>query len=142
MTEKMFYLRGKKRQEVKDALIYAETKMTGNIPIISNEVMKFIPKWSDEEIRKSIKVILSIQAYRRYIFHKGRAIGFYNKETRLVKKQCMRNHKLKKYVLSDNDKENINLAYKCSKHHISCLYDGYDIILSSYERKLLNNVIY
>jgi len=139
MTEKMFCLNGKKRKAVKKALVYAETKMTGNIPIISNEVMKFIPKWSDKDILISIKVALSIQSYRIYIYHKGKALGFYNEETRLVKKQCMRNHKLTKYILDEYDIDNIYLARKCAKHHIVHLYNGYDVIISSYEQKLLND---
>ena len=129
----------KKREAVKEALVYAETKMTGNISITSNEIMKFIPKWSDKDILISIEVALSIQSYRIYIYHKGRAFGFYNEETRLVKKQCMRNHKLKKYILDEYDKKNIRIARKCAKHHLVNLYNGYDVIISSYEKKLLIN---
>ena len=137
MTEKMFYLRGKKRQEVKNALIYAETKMTGDIPIISNEVIKFIPKWKEEDIRMSLKIALGMQRYRHYIFHKGKGYGFFNKETRSVKIQCMNNHKLIKYLLDDYDKKDIRIARKCVKNHIKRLYNGYDVIISPQEKKLL-----
>ena len=132
----MFCLNGSKRTEVFVALVYAETKFTGNSPVISPEIMKFIPKWKEKDIRMSLRIALSIQGHRRYIFNKGKGHGIFNEETRSVKIQCMNNHKLIKYLLDDYDKKDIKIAYKCGKHHIKRLYDGYDVIISQQEQKL------